>query len=126
MKDYKNYFTIKGTPEEVFLALTMPLSIQLWTGEEAIMSTEAGTEFSIFGGDIVGKNIEFEENRKIVQEWFFGDQEEASVVTFLLHPKKKYTSVELRHTNIPEDDFEDIIEGWNGLYFDRLHEFFDD
>lgn len=126
MKDYKNYFTIKGSPEEVFLALTMPLSIQLWTGEEAIMSTEPGSEFSIFGGDIVGKNLEFEENKKIVQEWYFGDQAEASIVTFLLHPKKKYTSVELRHSNIPQEDFEDIIEGWNGLYFDRLQEFFDE
>ncbi|MCK5777125.1 MAG: ATPase, partial [Bacteroidales bacterium] len=54
MKDYKNYYTIKATPEEVFLALTTPLTIHLWTGEEAKMSTDQGFEFSLFGGDIVG------------------------------------------------------------------------
>ena len=49
---------------------------------------------------ISGKNIEFEENRKIVQKWHFGAQAEDSIVTITLHPDKKGTSVELRHTNI--------------------------
>jgi uncharacterized protein YndB with AHSA1/START domain len=33
MKDYKKYFTISAPPEEVYMALTNPATIQLWTGE---------------------------------------------------------------------------------------------
>jgi uncharacterized protein YndB with AHSA1/START domain len=126
MKDYKQYYLIPATPEEVYLALTNPLTLQLWTGDKAEMSTEPGSEFSLWDGSIVGKNLEFEEGKKIVQQWYFGDQPVASIVTIKLHPNKKGTSVELRHTNIPDEDFADITEGWNQSYFGALQEFYEE
>ncbi len=127
MKDYKKYFILPATPEEVYLALTNPLTIKLWTGEEATMSTEPGSEFSLFDGSIEGCNLEFEENKKIVQEWYFGDEEEVpSIVTIKLHPHAQGTSVELRHNNIPDEAYEDMVEGWNDVYFEALNEFFEE
>ena len=123
-KDYKQYYIILAPPNEVYAALTNPLSIKLWTGEEAVMSTEPGSEFSMWEGSIFGKNIEFEENKKIVQQWYFGDQETPSIVTIKLHEDKKGTSVELRHTNIPDEAFEDIQAGWNDSYFGALQDFY--
>jgi len=125
MKDYKNYFTIKATPEEVFLALTNPLTIHLWSGEEAEMSGEPGFEFSLFGGDIVGLVLGSEKDKKIMQQWFF-DQKEPSVVELMLHPKKKYTSLELRHSNIPNDEYDDVVNWWNTMFMGRLMEFYED
>src|SRR5687768_16712881 len=116
MKDYKKYFTIPAPPEDVYLALTNPLTIHLWTGEPAIMSTEPGSEFSMWDGAIAGINLEFEPNKKIVQQWFFGDQEEHSIVTIKLHAAPDGTSIELKHTNIPDEDYNDIVEGWNASY----------
>ena len=124
MKDYKHYFIIPAKPEEVYAALTIPTAIKLWTGEEAVMSAEAGSEFSLWEGAIQGRNLEFEEGRKLVQQWYFGDASAESIVTIILHPHKNGTSVELRHTNIPDDDFDDIVEGWNGAYFGNLEEYF--
>jgi uncharacterized protein YndB with AHSA1/START domain len=124
MKSFKKYYTLPAPPEDVYLALTNPLTIQLWTGEEAIMSTEPGSEFSLWEGSITGKNIEFDPGKKIVQQWYFGEQEEPSIVTIKLHPDKNGTSVELRHTNIPDRDYDDIVEGWNGAYFGALEEFY--
>ena len=126
MKDYKQYYIIPAEPEEVYLALTNPVTIQLWTGEVAEMSTEPGTEFSLWDGSITGKNLEFEEGKKIVQQWYFGDQDEASLVTIKLHPDKKGTSAELRHTNIPDSEYEDMVEGWNHSYFGALREFYEE
>jgi activator of HSP90 ATPase len=126
MKSFKKYYIIPATPEDIYLALTNPLTIQLWTGDVAEMSTEPGSEFSLWDGSITGKNIEFEENKKIVQEWYFGDQEEKSIVSIKLHADSKGTSVELRHTNIPDHDYEDIIDGWNHSYFGALQEFYED
>lgn len=126
MKDFKKYFVLDASPEEVYAALTNPATIQLWTGEPAIMSTEPGSEFSLWDGSIEGKNLEFEKDQKIVQEWYFGDQEEASVVTIKLHADKSRTSVELRHTNIPDDAYDEITDGWNENYFGSLAEFYEE
>lgn len=124
MKDYKKYYIIPAPPEEVYLALTLPATIQLWTGEEAEMSTELGSEFSLWEGSIVGKNIAFEEGKKIVQQWYFGDQDEDSIVTIKLHIHKQGTSAELTHTNIPDEAYEEMVEGWNDNYFGLLISFY--
>ncbi len=126
MKDYKNYYIIGASPEEVFIALTNPATLQLWTGDPATMSTEPGSEFSLWEGSIEGKNISFEAGKKIVQQWYFGEQEEASIVTLLLHPHKQGTSAELRHTNIPDEAYDEIVEGWNEVYFASLINFYED
>lgn len=125
MKDYKKHFIITAPPEEVYLALTLPATIQLWTGESAEMSTEPGSEFSLWEGSISGKNLEFENGRKIVQQWYFGEQEEPSIVTIILHPHKKGTSAELKHSNIPDEDYENIVAGWNEAYFGGLIDFYE-
>jgi len=125
MKDFKKYYRLPATPEEVYTALTNPLTIELWTGESAEMSTETGSEFSLWEGSIVGKNIEFEEGKKIVQQWYFEGQPEESIVTIKLHPDKIGTSIELKHTNIPDVDYQDIVEGWDNSYFGSLAEFFE-
>lgn len=124
MKDFKKYFIVPAAPEELYLALTNPATIQLWTGDPAEMSTVPGSEFSLWEGNIVGKNLEFEENKKIVQEWYFGDQEPASIVTIKLHSHKQGTSAELLHTNIPDEVYEEMVTGWNENYFGLLQEFY--
>lgn len=126
MKDFKKYYTLPATPEEVYLALTNPLTLELWTGEEAQMSTETGSEFSLWGGSICGRNLEFEQDKKIVQQWYFEGESENSIVTIKLHlAKNNSTSVELRHTNIPDKEYEDFASGWDEYYFGALGEFFD-
>ena len=125
MKSYKNYFILHAPPEEVYLALTLPATIQLWSGDKAEMSTEPGSEFSLWEGSIAGRNLEFEVGKKIVQQWYFGDEEEDSIVTIKLHPHKQGTSVELSHTNIPDEVYEEMVEGWKNNYFGALQEFYD-
>lgn len=124
MRSIRKYYIIETSPEELYIALTNPATLQLWTGEKAEMSTQPGSEFSLWDESIVGKNLEFIEGKKIVQHWYFGEQEEDSIVTIILHPHKQGTSVELRHTNIPDDDFEEIAEGWDESYFGALSEFY--
>ncbi|HNU43316.1 MAG TPA: SRPBCC domain-containing protein [Cyclobacteriaceae bacterium] len=125
MKDFKKYFIISTTPDQVYLALTTEATIQLWSGDKAEMKAEPGTEFSLWDGSIVGMNLEFEKNKRIVQQWYFGEQEEASVVTIKLHSHAQGTSVEVRQTNIPDADYEDIAEGWINTYMASLQEFYE-
>ena len=88
------------------------------------MSTEPGSEFSMWENSIVGKNLEFEPGKKVVQQWYFDEQEEPSIVTIKLHPHKKGTSLELTHTNIPDSEYTAIVDGWNETYIASLIEFY--
>jgi activator of HSP90 ATPase len=126
MKTFKKYYQIPASPEEVYLALTKAQSIQLWTGSEVEFTEEPGTEFSFWDGDIVGKNLEFDYGKKIVQEWYFGEGNEPSVVTIKLHEDKRGTSLEFVQTNIPEEDYDDFTEGLDEYYLGGLLDFFED
>lgn len=124
MKDFKKYYIIPATQEDIYQALTTPVTLEVWTGDPAEMSTEPGSEFSLWDGSIVGKNLEFIPGKKLVQQWYFGEQEPPSVVSITLHNHNHGTSVELIHTNIPDEDFDDIVEGWNTSYFGALSDFY--
>lgn len=126
MKDFKKYYIINAPPDQVYLALTNEATFQLWSGDKADIQAFPGGEFSLWEGSIVGKFLELEPSAKIVQQWYFGDQLEDSIVTIKLHPHAQGTSAEVRHTNIPDDDYEDIVEGWNEVYFASLQEFYED
>ncbi|GAF02972.1 SRPBCC domain-containing protein [Saccharicrinis fermentans] len=124
-KDYKTRVKIKAEIEDIYAALTNPFTIELWSGYKAEMSTEPNSEFSLWEGDIVGKNLEFETNKKMVQQWYFGEQPEPSIVTLKIFEQKNHCQIELVHTNIPEGDYDDICEGWNAYYLGAIKEFFE-
>ena len=126
MKDFKKYYIIPAPPEDVYLALTQEPTIMLWTGDQATFLAEPNTEFSLWDGSIIGKNLEFEPNKKLVQQWYFGDEEvEApSIVTLKLHVHNQGTSLEVRQTNIPDEEYNDLIEGWTNEYVGSLIDFY--
>lgn len=126
MKTYKKYTIINATPEEVYTAMTKDMSIKLWTGAEVEFVEEPGTEFSFWDGDIVGKNLEFEPGKKIVQQWYFGEDNPDSIVTIKFHADKKGTSLEFVQTNIPEEDYEEFTAGLEEYYFGGLIDFFEE
>ncbi|MBN1819971.1 MAG: SRPBCC domain-containing protein [Prolixibacteraceae bacterium] len=125
MKSYKKYYTLGGQPKDIYNAITNQSMLEIWTGEPAEMSEEPDSEFSLWDGSITGRNLEFEKDKKIVQRWNFEGQSEESIVTIKLHPHKKGTSVELLHTNIPDEAFENITEGWDEDYMGALAELFE-
>ncbi len=126
MKNFKKYYIIPALPQEVYLAITNPATIQLWTGEKAEMTTEVGSEFSLWDGSIMGKNLEFITDKQIVQQWYFDTQKEASIVTIKLHEHKQGTSLELTHTNIPDNEYDSFASGWDNSYMAELIDFYEE
>ena len=124
MQAIKKYYKLYASPADIYNALTNPIMIEIWTGEKANFKAEPGTDFSMWDGAIVGKNVKFEMDKLIQQVWFFDDVE--SMVTIKLHADKKFTSVELKHENIPEEAFDNISAGWDEDYFGALEELFND
>ncbi len=124
MKTFKKTFRINAEPSDVYAALTNPYTIELWSGYPAEISTEPGSEFSLWEGDITGKCLEFVQDKKVVQEWYFGDQQEKSIVTISIFPGRENSQVTVEHTNIPDEDFDEIAEGWREYYIGAIRDFF--
>ena len=120
MKDFEYQLHIVAEPEEVFSALTTPFQIEIWSGYPAQMQAEVGYEFSLWEGDITGINLEVKTNKLLVQEWYFGEQEDKSIVSITLKKQLNKTLISLKHTNIPDEDYEDIVEGWQEYYLGSI------
>lgn len=124
MKTFKKTFKINAEPSDIYSAITNPYTIELWSGYPAQMSTEPGSDFSLWEGDITGRNIEFVQDKKVVQEWYFGDQTEKSIVTIIITADRENSAVTVEHTNIPDEEFNDIAEGWREYYIGAIINFF--
>jgi activator of HSP90 ATPase len=123
MKQIRRSFVIKADKNEVFNALTNPLALELWTGYPAVMDSKPGTEFSLWEGDITGKNLEIITGEKIVQEWFFDDPENPSIVTIELEDENKGTRIRLLHTNVPDEAYGNIDYGWKEYFFGAMKKY---
>jgi len=124
MKTFKKTFKINAEPSDVYAAITNPYTIELWSGYPAVMSEEPGSEFSLWEGDITGKNLEFVKDKKVVQEWYFGDQQGKSIVTISIQADREDSIVTVEHSNIPDSDFAGIAEGWREYYMGAIISFF--
>ena len=124
MKTIRQKHHLPATSNEVYIALTNPFTIELWSGYPATMSTEPDSEFSLFEGDIIGKNLAFKINEQIQQEWYFEGEKNKSIVTLNLMPDKNNTIVEVLHENVPDEVYEEMMEGWRKIYFGSLKRFF--
>lgn len=121
-KIIKKVYKISAPIEQVWKALVDPKIIDEWGGGPAKMDGKIGTEFRLWDGDIHGKNIEVVEEKKLVQEWFGGDWQEPSKVTFTLESENNKTILQLEHTDVPFDEVDDIDQGWDDYYLGPLKE----
>ena len=126
MKDYKNYFRIKAEPQDIFACLTNPVTIELWSGYPASIELEPGSEFELWDGDITGKILSFIPDKELVQQWYFDTQTEESIVKIKLHPGENEVSVELRHSNIPDEVYDEFVTGWEEHFFGSIESFLED
>lgn len=118
----KKIYEINAPVAKVWDALVNPETIKKWGGRPLNMDEQVQTEFSLWDGDIHGKNIEVVKEKKLVQEWFSGDWSKPSIVTFNLQAKDNKTILELEHTDVPDDEVEDVDQGWDDYYLGPIKE----
>lgn len=129
MKELHKDYLVKATPSLVWKALTDPEMIELWgAGPDIHMSETVGSRFSLWGGDIYGKNISIAKEKELVQEWFSSDwiQTTPSIVTFTLTKNDHGTNIHLDHTGIPDDQFESIDSGWDEYYLGAIQNYLEE
>lgn len=120
MKNIKQTYLIDSSIDKVWQALVDPKIIDDWGGGAAKMEAKEGFEFSLWDGEVHGKNIKVIPNKKLVQDWMEGEWDNYSKVTFNLSKQGDKTKVELIQENIPDNEFEEIEDGWKRYYLGPL------
>ena len=89
------------------------------------ISRESGGPFSLFGGHIVGRQIELVSPQRIVQAWRPVDWEPGvySVARFELHEQGRGTHLVFDHTGFPKGQGEHLAQGWRMNYWQPLEKY---
>jgi activator of HSP90 ATPase len=117
---------LKSDPQHIYEVLLDAKQFKAFTGAPAEIDAKPGGAFSMFGGQIVGRNVELVPNQRIVQAWrpTHWDPGVYSIVEFEIKPKESGTLVVLNHKGFPEGDFDHLEWGWHTHYWEPLKKYF--
>jgi activator of HSP90 ATPase len=113
----------KTTPQRIYAALLSSKDFAAFTGAAAEIDPKPGGAFSLFGGAVVGRNVELIPNQRIVQAWrVVADFPDGvyTMVKFELKPRNSETSVVLDQAGFAEGDFDHLSAGWHSHYWEPL------
>jgi activator of HSP90 ATPase len=115
----------KASPQRVYEALLDTKQFNAFSAMPAEINREVGGAFSLFGGHIIGRNLELIPNKRIVQAWRVVDWPEGvySIAKFELKPQGNGTHLVFDHTGFPEDLRDHLAEGWQDHYWARLKKY---
>jgi len=104
-----------------------PKQFAAFSGMPAEIDANAGGAFSLFGGQIVGRNVELITSQRIVQAWRPAHWTPGvySIVKFELKPNGSGSTLVLDHTGFPEGLADHLDSGWHEHYLSALQKYFE-
>ena len=123
MRAIRQKYTIKASRKRVWRALVDPKIITAWGAGPAKMSARKGVKFSLWGGDIYGKNLKVVKEKQLVQEWYAGEWNHPSIVTIQLKLDRLGTQVDLVHKGVPKGEYDKIKKGWEEYFFGPMKKY---
>jgi activator of HSP90 ATPase len=116
---------LKASPQRIYGILLDSKQFAAFTGMPANIDAAVGGAFSMFGGMIVGRNVELVPNQRIVQAWrpTHWDSGVYSLVKFELKPQGSGTLLILDHTGFPEGEYDSLFKGWGSHYWEPLKKY---
>ena len=89
------------------------------------ISREVGGSFTVFGGHIIGRQLELVPNERIVQAWRVVDWDPGiySVAKFELVEHASGTKIVFDHAGFPQGKGEHLASGWKSHYWEPLEKY---
>lgn len=123
MKSLKQEYTISAPIDKVWEAFVSPKIIDKWGAGPAKMDDKPGTKFTLWGGDVHGTNVRIDKNKIIEQDWYGGNWPQPSKVRFEFESDGEKTKITLTQANIPDEELNDIDDGWRQYYLGPMKEY---
>ncbi len=119
---------LRATPQQVYRAWLDGAAHSAFTGSLAEIDAHSGGLFTAWDGYISGKNVLLEPYARILQTWRTSEFPQLAPDSFLevlLEDVGGSTLVTLHHTQIPDGQSGQYLEGWQEYYFKPMQEYFD-
>lgn len=125
MATVKQTVSFNASPSAVFNALMDQKQHAQFTDSPAKIEYKVGGKFSVWDGYATGETLELVEDRKIVQSWRASDWPEGqfSKLTIELLPESGKTQLNFVQENVPDDQEDDIAQGWQDFYWKPLKKY---
>jgi activator of HSP90 ATPase len=116
----------KSSPQRFYDAIVEQKQFAAFTGMPATIDATAGGPFSMFGGLIVGRNVELVPGQRVVQAWrpSHWDPGIYSLVHFELKPRGQECTLVFDHSSFPAGDYDHLDWGWKNHYWEPLKKYF--
>jgi activator of HSP90 ATPase len=116
----------KASPQHFYETLLTSKQFAVFSGMPATIDATEGGAFSMFGGLIVGRNVELVPNQRIVQAWrpSHWDAGLYSIVRFEFKPGDAETNLAFDHIGFPSGDYDHLDWGWKNHYWEPLKKYF--
>jgi len=121
MKTFTETITIQAPVKRVFDFLSQQNKLALLTDAETLFGTAVGDTIELFGGAIFGEITGLEPNQQLGMTWscyvhgWPADHVSQVMIQFTDHGNA--TEITLNHTDIPEEAYDFIVEGWHERFW---------
>jgi len=115
----------KASPQRLYEAILDEKQFAAFSGMPATIDRTPGGAFSMFGGMIVGRNVELVPNQRIVQAWRSPSFDPGiySIVHFEFKPRAAESTLIFDHTGFPAGHYDSLDSGWHEHYWEPLKKF---
>jgi activator of HSP90 ATPase len=112
-------------PHDVFEALAHGDRFAAATGAPARSGPVPGSDFALFGGAIVGRQIEVVPDERLVQAWRVASWPAGvySLARFEIRRTDAGSELEFSHLGFPAEEREHLDAGWHRMYWSPLQAF---
>jgi activator of HSP90 ATPase len=118
--------SFRAAPARIYDVLMSSRDFSAFTAVPATIDPKLGGAINLFGGQIVGRNIELTPGKRIVQAWRpVADFPPGvySLVKIELTPTGSGTALVLDHTGFPQGHYDHLYAGWDSHYWTPLRKF---
>ncbi len=126
-KTIRQSVIINASPHDLYEAILDPKIHSEFTNSKATNTRAVGGKFTAYDGYISGTNLVLEKDKKIVQKWTSTDFPKGhfTEVKFEFRKEGKGTKIIFTQTNVPEENYKEISQGWIEFYWNPLKEMFE-
>jgi activator of HSP90 ATPase len=109
--------------DKLFAIYLSPTEHAAFTGFPVTIGSEPGAAFEAFGGQLSGTILAVVPPRLIVQSWRSmkfnaADPDSTLILSFTADgPRREDGRIDLVHIDVPEHDYQDVVEGWQKYYW---------
>ena len=117
---------LPAPPARIYELLTTSAQFAAATGgAPATIDASEGGAFSLFAGNISGRNLELVRDARVVQAWRAKPWQPGvySVVKFTLAADGGGTRVVLEHTGFPAEQEQHLSAGWGANYWEPMKKY---